>query len=155
MMRAADRPPPSERIIVSAYTLFCESGYRGTTMESIAQRAGVAVQTVYFTFRTKDDLLQAVYEWAVLGDDGKPPPMQAGTSRRCPSLTLRRRCLPSWPGSPASMPESRRCCRSSTRYRRSRRGHPPGRRRAAARSLRRLTGSNRALAARPAATPEH
>jgi len=64
------------RIIASAYTLFCESGYRGTTMESIAERAGVAVQTVYFTFRTKDDLLQAVYEWAVLGDEGTPPPMQ-------------------------------------------------------------------------------
>ena len=45
-------------------------------MESIAERAGVAVQTVYFAFRTKDDLLQAVYEWAVLGDEGKPPPMQ-------------------------------------------------------------------------------
>ena len=64
------------RIITSAYALFCESGYRGTTMESIADRAGVAVQTVYFAFRTKDDLLQAVYEWAVLGDEGKPPPMQ-------------------------------------------------------------------------------
>jgi AcrR family transcriptional regulator len=64
------------RIIASAYALFCESGYRGTTMESIGERAGVAVQTVYFTFRTKDDLLQAVYEWAVLGDEGMPPPMQ-------------------------------------------------------------------------------
>jgi AcrR family transcriptional regulator len=64
------------RIITSAYALFCESGYRGTTMESIAERAGVAVQTVYFAFRTKDDLLQAVYEWAVLGDEGTPPPMQ-------------------------------------------------------------------------------
>ena len=64
------------RIITSAYALFCESGYRGTTMESIAERAGVAVQTVYFAFRTKDDLLQAVYEWAVLGNEGTPPPMQ-------------------------------------------------------------------------------
>jgi AcrR family transcriptional regulator len=34
------------------------------------------VQTVYVAFRTKDDLLQAVYEWAVLGDEGTPPPMQ-------------------------------------------------------------------------------
>ena len=35
--------------------------------------AGVAVQTVYFTFRTKSDLLQAVYEHVVLGPDGVPP----------------------------------------------------------------------------------
>src|SRR5450759_2431787 len=63
------------RIIASAYALFCELGYRGTTMQSIAERAGVAVQTVYFTFRTKDDLLQAVYEWTVFGDGPPLPPV--------------------------------------------------------------------------------
>ena len=45
-------------------------------MESIAERAGVAVQTVYFAFRTKDDLLGAVYESGGAGDEGTPPPMQ-------------------------------------------------------------------------------
>jgi AcrR family transcriptional regulator len=42
-------------------------------MQAIADQAGVAVQTLYFTFHTKDDLLQAVQNRAVLGDEGRPP----------------------------------------------------------------------------------
>ncbi len=61
----------------AAYDLFCESGFRATTMEAIAERAGVAVQTLYFTFRSKDQLVQAVHERTVLGDDAIPPPQQA------------------------------------------------------------------------------
>lgn len=79
-MAAVNRRAKAEatraRIIASAYDLFCRAGYRGTTMGLIAEQAQVAVQTVYFTFHTKDDLLQAVFEWTVLGDDGKPPPLQ-------------------------------------------------------------------------------
>lgn len=75
--RRAKAEATRARIIASAYELFCESGYRATTMGLIAQRAGVAVQTVYFTFHTKDDLLKAVFEWTVLGDEGVPPHLQA------------------------------------------------------------------------------
>ena len=64
------------RIIRAAYDLFCATGYRATTMEAIGKQAGVAVQTVYFNFRTKDELLRAVHEWTVLGDDPVPPPLQ-------------------------------------------------------------------------------
>jgi AcrR family transcriptional regulator len=58
----------------AAYDLFSEHGFRATTMDAIASRAGVAVQTLYFTFHTKDDLLQAVQDRAVLGDDVPVPP---------------------------------------------------------------------------------
>ena len=75
--RRAKAEATRARIIASAYGLFCENGYRATTMDLIAQQAGVAVQTVYFTFHTKDDLLKAVFEWTVLGDDGVPPHRQA------------------------------------------------------------------------------
>lgn len=64
------------RILDAAYTLFCERGYRATTMQDIADRAGVAVQTTYFSFRTKDGLLQAVHDRTVLGEDGLPPERQ-------------------------------------------------------------------------------
>jgi AcrR family transcriptional regulator len=64
-------------MLTAAYDLFCESGFRATTMEAIAERAGVAVQTLYFTFHTKDELLQSVHDWTVLGDDPTPPPLQA------------------------------------------------------------------------------
>jgi AcrR family transcriptional regulator len=45
-------------------------------MEAIAERAGVAVQTLYFTFHTKDELFQAVHERTVLGEENLPPPLQ-------------------------------------------------------------------------------
>lgn len=60
----------------AAYELFCTDGYRTTTMEAIAERAGVAVQTLYFTFHTKDELFQAVHERTVLGEENLPPPLQ-------------------------------------------------------------------------------
>jgi AcrR family transcriptional regulator len=61
------------RIIEAALAAFVADGYSATTVESIADEAGVAVQTVYFTFGTKGDLLQAVYAHVVLGPDGLPP----------------------------------------------------------------------------------
>jgi AcrR family transcriptional regulator len=65
------------RMLDAAYDLFCEQGFRATTMGSIAERAGVAVQTLYFTFHTKDALLQEVHDRTVLGDDPVPPAQQA------------------------------------------------------------------------------
>jgi AcrR family transcriptional regulator len=65
------------RMIHAAQRVFIASGYAGARMIDIATEAGVAVQTVYFTFHTKAELLQACYELAVLGeDDPRPPPAQ-------------------------------------------------------------------------------
>jgi AcrR family transcriptional regulator len=65
------------RIARAATELFCELGYTGTKMTAVAQRASVAVQTVYFVFHTKAELLQACYELAVLGEkDPRPPHLQ-------------------------------------------------------------------------------
>lgn len=47
------------RIAVAALGRFSGHGYAATTMDSIAHDAGVAVQTVYFTFHTKAELLIA------------------------------------------------------------------------------------------------
>lgn len=64
------------RIVRAAHALFCERGIRQATMEEIAAAAGVAVQTVYFQYRTKNELLRAVHEWTVMGDEGLPPQLQ-------------------------------------------------------------------------------
>jgi AcrR family transcriptional regulator len=64
------------RMVDAAYRLFTERGYPGTTMADIAAEAGVAVQTVYFAFRTKAELLQKAYERAVLGDADTLPEEQ-------------------------------------------------------------------------------
>lgn len=60
----------------AAHDHFTSSGYPGTTMAAIARSAGVAVQTLYFTFHTKGELLGEVFERAVTGDDRTPPPLQ-------------------------------------------------------------------------------
>ena len=65
------------RIVRAAHELFCDRGFRATTMQEIGRAAGVSVQTVYFQFRTKDEVLKAVHEWTVLGDEGLPPRFQA------------------------------------------------------------------------------
>jgi AcrR family transcriptional regulator len=62
-----------QRIIEAALAAFTEHGYASTTMDFIARQAGVAVQTVYFAFRTKSELLQSVYEHVVLGPEKVPP----------------------------------------------------------------------------------
>ena len=61
------------KILRTARTRFVKDGYNATTMARIAAEAGVAVQTVYFVFHTKGELLNAVLEAAVLGDDNVPP----------------------------------------------------------------------------------
>ena len=57
------------RIVKAAYRLFCAQGYAGTTMAQIAEAAGVAVQSVYFTFHTKATLLSRAYDFAVMGEE--------------------------------------------------------------------------------------
>ena len=46
-------------------------------MGDIADAAGVAVQTVYFTFHTKSELLSRAYDYAVLGEGDPVPPEQS------------------------------------------------------------------------------
>jgi AcrR family transcriptional regulator len=61
-------------MVRTAYELFTERGYPATTMGAIAERAGVAVQTLHFTFGTKAALLQNTYDYAVLGEGEQRPP---------------------------------------------------------------------------------
>ncbi len=65
------------RLLHAAHQEFLDSGFHGATMAAIADRAGVAAQTVYFVFHTKAELLSAVIDAAVLGDD--PPTIPQAT----------------------------------------------------------------------------
>lgn len=65
------------RMLDAAIACFTESGYVGATMTAIAEEAGVAVQTLYFTFHTKAELLQETFDRAVLGDGPPVPPSEA------------------------------------------------------------------------------
>ncbi|HET7471781.1 MAG TPA: helix-turn-helix domain-containing protein [Candidatus Limnocylindrales bacterium] len=64
------------KIVGAATRLFRERGYVRTTMADIATEAGVAVQTVYFVFHTKAELLSRAYDVAVMGEDEPRPPTE-------------------------------------------------------------------------------
>jgi len=66
------------RILEAAQRAFVAQGYTGTRMVDVAAEAGVAVQTVYFVFHTKPELLAACFDSAVKGGpEGLPPSKQA------------------------------------------------------------------------------
>jgi AcrR family transcriptional regulator len=53
----------------AAGRLFSERGYQATTMQSIAEEAGVHVQTIYLAYSTKAAVLAATATRLVAGDD--------------------------------------------------------------------------------------
>lgn len=63
--RAQKAQATHDRIVDAATRLFVERGYVQTTIESIADAADVAVETVYARFRNKTNLMIAVKDAAV------------------------------------------------------------------------------------------
>jgi AcrR family transcriptional regulator len=64
-MTAAAVPNTRSRILDAALDLFSEHGFEGTTLQQIADRLGFTKAALYYHFRSKDDLLQALNEPAV------------------------------------------------------------------------------------------
>jgi AcrR family transcriptional regulator len=58
-----------QRIVQAAGELFVERGYGATTLQGVAERAGVAVQTIYFAFGNKPSLLKELVDVTIAGDD--------------------------------------------------------------------------------------
>lgn len=57
-----------EKVVSAALELFVAQGYGATSLQEVADRAGVAVQTVYFVFRNKRTLFKDVVDTAIAGD---------------------------------------------------------------------------------------
>jgi AcrR family transcriptional regulator len=57
------------RILAAAGELFVEYGYGATNLQEVADRARVAVQTIYFTFGNKRKLLKELVDVTIAGDD--------------------------------------------------------------------------------------
>ncbi|MDT0528659.1 TetR/AcrR family transcriptional regulator [Micromonospora sp. DSM 115977] len=64
------------RILQAAYELFVDQGYGATTLQGVAERAGVAVQTIYFAFGNKPSLLKELVDVTIAGDDEPVPTLQ-------------------------------------------------------------------------------
>ena len=61
------------RIVAAAHDLFALHGYTGTTLQDVADKAGVSVQSVYFHYGNKSRLLKDVVDVASAGDDQPVP----------------------------------------------------------------------------------
>jgi AcrR family transcriptional regulator len=62
---ATSLPDTRTRILDAALDLFSNHGFEGTTLQQIADRLGLTKAALYYHFRSKDDLLQALHEPAV------------------------------------------------------------------------------------------
>jgi TetR/AcrR family transcriptional regulator of autoinduction and epiphytic fitness len=58
-----------QAILQAAGELFVEPGYAATPLTAVAAEAGVAIQTVYKAFGTKQGLLSALVDVTIAGDD--------------------------------------------------------------------------------------
>jgi AcrR family transcriptional regulator len=63
-------------ILDAAQRLFERDSYAATTVEAIANEAGVSTKTVYLAFATKASLLRAVWDRALKGDTDDAPVAQ-------------------------------------------------------------------------------
>jgi AcrR family transcriptional regulator len=72
--RAGQARATRRRITGQALELFLRQGYAATTLDQIAARAGVAVQTVYFHFGNKATVLKQIVDMHAAGDE-EPVPM--------------------------------------------------------------------------------
>ena len=64
------------RMRAAALALFTDRGYASTSIQAIADEAGMAVQTLYFTFGTKSALLKEILDIAVAGDEEPVPTLE-------------------------------------------------------------------------------
>ena len=73
-LRADQAEQTRRRILDSAYRLFAERGYAGTTITAVAKAAGVSPETIYLSLGGKRGLLEGAIETAVTGEDRATQP---------------------------------------------------------------------------------
>ena len=72
--RAESARQTRRRIVGAARELFESRGYAGTTIDAVAEAAGVSRRTVFLSVGSKAELLKTAWDWGVVGDD-EPVPM--------------------------------------------------------------------------------
>lgn len=72
-LRAGQARETRRKVVSAASRLFVDKGYGATTIDAIADAAGVSRKTVFSAVGGKVDLLKLALEWAVAGDDAPVP----------------------------------------------------------------------------------
>src|SRR5207248_8516494 len=73
-LRARQAEQTRRQILSTAVTQFASNGWARTTVASVAEDAGVALDTVYTAFGSKKALLRAAMDVAIVGD-AEPIPL--------------------------------------------------------------------------------
>ena len=61
MPRKVDKEAKKDKILKAAMKVFAKNGIFETKMEMVAQKAGIAKGTIYEYFKSKDELVQMVF----------------------------------------------------------------------------------------------
>ncbi len=72
-LRAAQAQATRRSIVDAAAVLFVERGYGGTSIDAIAEAAGVSRKTVFTAVGGKLETLKLALDWAISGDDEPIP----------------------------------------------------------------------------------
>jgi AcrR family transcriptional regulator len=72
-LRAAQARSTQRAIVAAAGQLFVEQGYGQTTVDAIAEAAGVSRKTVFTSVGGKVQTLKLALDWAIAGDDEPVP----------------------------------------------------------------------------------
>jgi AcrR family transcriptional regulator len=73
-LRAAQTRLTRRTVVDAAAALFVRQGYTATTIDAVAEAAGVSRKTVFNAVGGKAALLKLAYDWSIVGDD-EPIPM--------------------------------------------------------------------------------
>ena len=58
-----------DEILTAAWKCFAEKGYQGTTMKDIAKKLNLSIGVIYNYFKNKDEILNAIMEWALKSEN--------------------------------------------------------------------------------------
>src|SRR6516162_10261107 len=72
-LRAAQARATRRAIVDAAARLFIQHGYGATTIDAIAEAAGVSRKTVFASVGGKAQALKLAIDWAIVGDDEPVP----------------------------------------------------------------------------------
>jgi TetR/AcrR family transcriptional regulator, regulator of autoinduction and epiphytic fitness len=83
MVREQQARATRRAVVDAAAELFVDGGYAATTIDAIAERAGVSRRTVFASVDGgKAQLLRLAWDWAIVGDDEPIPMMERPEVRR-------------------------------------------------------------------------
>ena len=70
-----------ERVLQAGFELLKEEGFEGFTVQAVSKRAGVSIGSIYARVPSREALIQAVYERAMLWTDEQAEPLERAAHR--------------------------------------------------------------------------